>query len=185
MIQEYDKWFNVEFRDKCMKYDIEPIIDGDKKLVLVCAHTPDEKIQKDLLESVPAEQPHEFIERMKLVTVTMISFSLSQLNGVRVSPPPVLEKNKNNPRYFHLKVYGEIENDDPIWASIFKAFENDRYVDGYGIFVNDKKFRIWSRTVEAEVASHQGGNSITADDLLNLRIALETSTSVDDLLKNL
>ena len=181
MTHDYDKWYNLKFRDKCLKHDVEAVINGDNTLVFICAHTPEIGIQKELLEQVPETQKHEFVERLKLVTVATISFTVSHLPGLKLTPPPMFEPSKRNPRHLILSVSGDIEVEDPMWTSIRTALEKDNFVESYEIHLNGHSFVDWNRKIVAEIAGRvKSENTISSDDLVNLKISLETCTSVDD-----
>jgi hypothetical protein len=179
-------WYDKTFRDKCDKYDVEAIIDGNSTLVIFCAKLLDEGSQKDLLLSVPPTQKYMFKESMKTMTAAAVVFHAARLTGLSMDPAPVFEESKKRPRHVILGLAGEIEKDDPAWEHIQKILEKDKYVESFEIKLNGQALIDWNRKIASELSSRKPAeNAITEDDLLNLKISLEASQDVNDFIKQI
>lgn len=182
-------WFSREFNDKCAKLGIEPVMSRDGSAVrFVCPKLPDKKIQDEVLKDVPSEIKSEWKEDMKSSTEGSIQIICEQLRSVGVLKKITVDRPA--PHKLKLVLEGRedvLAKDGPAIETIEEILKLDAYVDCFEIIVNEEKVGSFNRSISTALANRGAPDrgKITEDDSVNLKILLETCSSVDDFIKNM
>lgn len=173
-------WFSQEFVDTCNKYFIEPISNG-KEVLFICPKIPPKDAQDRITKGLPKELPFRFIEGLR--SETTAGLKILMRNAVADTTRLKIEGRKVT-----VIIEGQsphLDRQSQVWEAINELMYQDRYVEEWEITLNGETILVCNKKVFEEIASRKEGKVILDDDVLNLRIALETSEDVLDFIKGL
>lgn len=177
--------WETNFINACSKYNIEPVqIDG--KMLFICPKMPSEEIQKEILSTFPKPEDvvYKFVEQPRMETME----GLKILFG------------KAGAKHAEMAIEGHtllinISSDSPVltetesdaWPVITQILRADPFVEGWVVKVNDTVMSQYDAKLAKMLENHapERIRSITDEDVLNLRISLETAQDVNDFINSL
>lgn len=111
--------------------------------------------------------------------------TLSSLKFILISNkiPYMLEEEN---RVLKITISTESVMEEFVKGEVTRIFKEDGYPVGWSLAINgekEPKFKVNFQVLEAMQGRDTSKGSIDSDDLMNLRIALETSESVDDFIR--
>jgi hypothetical protein len=173
---------NSSFLDQCLILNgSSPTTDQTekKKLVFICAKTPDNETLATLLDLVPNNLECLFIETVKSSTPLELAFLVQQSGGVMTFFEP-------KGHHVEIKIKGSLPpTDDPVWADVQEILVKDGYADSWEIKINDEKI-VYDAKMAREMESHNiRDRGFTDSDLTDLKIMLESTNTVDEFLATL
>ena len=174
---------NPSFLDRCLILNgALPIIDQSekKKLLFVCAKTPDNETIATILDLVPKNLECLFIESVKSSTPLELAFLVQQTGGVMTYFEP-----KEHHVEIQIKGAQLPPTDDPIWSDVQEILVKDGYADSWEIKINDTKI-VYDAKMARVLESHNiRDRGFTDSDMTDLKIMLESTNTVDEFLATL
>ena len=130
-----NQWFdNPKFRELCMQNNIEPVITGEDRLVLICPKLPDKQTASAFAEMIPKGMAWDFAEGLSTMTISaikmmlamyrvpMVAFKFSGDGKVVLMTPP-------------LKASTATQSGSPLWDLIVGVLQRDPFTQAYEIRV--------------------------------------------------
>jgi len=136
-------WFNNEFIEACLSRHIEPVIDGNGKLTLICARVPSQEEQAKIQGLIPQGQEVSWKEGVRQYTYACLKYALQTAGAYAV-------RLTNLPGH-RLRIEVRTSEDNPnmvpeFWAILACLLRKDPYINGYEIILND--VRVWDSMSE-------------------------------------
>jgi hypothetical protein len=169
--------WQTDLMRKCMEHNIQPIINDDK-LVFVCAAKPSRRIQEQLKAYLPDPGQSEFIEHVKPQTIEKIS---ELLKGTDVRNLNVKEESG---RKMTFRIACEEESSIP-FGDFNDLIIKDGFLDEWTIEAGNDTTTYNKKVMQALKSNCCKDTGIQEDDILNLRILLESSDTVEDFIKSI
>jgi hypothetical protein len=176
--------WELEFNQLCNDNAIEPVLDGNKFL-LVVPKMPSKEVQEKIRAVVPDTINFEYTEGPKVVTTA----GLRSLFANAGAQEATVQIDKHS---LTITIKSEspvlTEQDSQVWPLVRQFLLADKFVEGWKILVNDTVMSEYDRQLATTLASQtrpERDRGFTSDDLLNLRIALATSQDVNDFINSL
>lgn len=176
--------WELEFNQLCSENAIEPILDGNKFL-LVVPKIPSEEVQRKIRAVVPETINFEYSEGPKMVTTaglrSLFANAGAQEAMVQIDKHSLLITIKSESPLL-------TEQDSQVWPLVRQFLLADKFVEGWKILVNDTVMSEYNRQLATTLASQtrpERDRGFTSDDILNLRITLENCKSVDEFINSL
>jgi hypothetical protein len=177
-----DKKWQEEFNDLCIKYKMEPIVDGSDYLIVV-PKIPSQDIQNRLRAIVPQEIQYRYLESAKLSTTLSLKVLFHQIGGVTASA-----EMKGHTMIF--KIDGEspalTDEESPVLNAIKTILNADAFIENWKIILNGTT--IYDSKLNKMLAMQvrpERDICPTKDDILNLRITLETCQDVEEFINSI
>ena len=130
-------WFNRDFIQFCLGYDIEPVINGDEKLMLVCPKIPSQEVQQAILKWVPQDQPSEFKPFLRTMTRSLIGILVAS-NGAKGVDFGFKD---NHGVMVNVVAPSGMTFSDDMWNKIAYLVKNDPHTETFEIYLNRKIVR--------------------------------------------
>jgi len=165
------EWKN-KLLDKCNALRIEMAEDKEKnnKLIFICPKMPEEKTKIELIDLLPKELPYDFVEGIK--QSTLIKLKAVTMNFGIYSANVTGSKNMS----FIVNSAQSEEVKEKIFEAVDGIFRDDGFFEGWKIKINNEE-RFYFPTVDIGA---KRDTRIRKDDILNIKIALNTTTSVEE-----
>ena len=173
-------WFSKEFIKACEQYDIDPITNGNEVL-FICPKLPPQDVQDQIVKGLPEKLPFRFVEGLRSTTTAGLQILIRNAgaNSMKAS----VEGRKV---IIHLEGQSpHLDKGSEVWNTINTLMLADRFVEEWEVSLNGETVLSCNKKICAEIADRKEGKVILDDDILNLRIALETSEDVMDFIKGL
>lgn len=162
----------------CFEHGIEPVqfmTDGTRRIFeAVSARKPDESVTDELKELLGEGVELLLSEGMKPSTYQALTSLYGRLGPVRV-------EHGSQGRALQVNITGQVMTDDP--EGLFQAVDailiRDGYYDTWTVTVNGEESRTVNLVIDREIASRKERDAIiNGDDVLNIKIALESTQDV-------
>ena len=173
------KWYE-QLCMLCSAKKIETIVGNDNKIHLFCAELPDGKEKESITSLIPNDCQYEFHHSIKETSLLALRHLLTMAEARSF-------KMRNENRCLTLDIDGQIPDDHPAWAEINKVLTMDGYYKRWTIAVNGSEYYTYDPVVAEDHQKNQDNHEriIKDDDVMNLKIALESTDSVDEFLKQI
>jgi len=194
-------WLSREFNKKCQGLGIEVAYDTKTSRVrFICPKTPSEKVREDLLKEVPSDVKYEWAEELKKTTVLSLDMVFSQLHSAQLLEKASLERPSPHRVKIDLELSKMVTSNESASGMVTEKFfskdskaikyiesllQKDGWPDFYEIYLNGNEIASFNRVGIEAVSQGKNRSRITKSDVDDLTIALETSGSVEDFLKQL
>lgn len=135
------QWFdNPRFRSLCQQNRIEAMINGNRKLVLLCPKYPGQEVEKQFKELIPEGQAWEIV--MGLSTPIMATIKVILLMyGITDVGFKSLPGNKAIIEIFDVsKKNMATQPGSPLWRQVAAFLERDPFVQSYEIIVDNEVY---------------------------------------------
>jgi hypothetical protein len=132
---DINEWFNPEFINTCLSYNVEPQLTGNS-LRLYCPKAPPESIKSKILKLIPSGQPAEFIACLSSYTRAAITVYFG-LHGAKESKIRITPGNG-----VVLDARGSAGNsiltdpENPVYGRMVYILKQDPYTEQYIIRYN-------------------------------------------------
>jgi len=166
--------WQFELLTLCFKFNCEPTQDGSK--VLIMSPKGLGKTEQDLIrQAIPEEIPIEFKQGPRMSTIMAIKQILAAVGAQG--------EFRSETSKAEIEITG-IDQLHPIWKDVDKIIKRDGFFKSWTLKVEGTEVT-YNPEVAKALESHTNvrSHSITKEDISDLGILLNASTSVDDFLK--
>jgi len=168
-----------EFREACADHQLDYKLLGDNKITFFCSRTPDPSLKKMIVSHLPKGWKYKFQECPRQSTIDTINTLVNQIRmGMTLSE-------SSHGLEIHLHPPRDVELPQELIESLASLVLNDPYYDVLKIKVNTKVVYGFDRKIADLISSQSGERPINNDDLLNLKISLETCQTVEDFINSI
>jgi hypothetical protein len=174
-----------DLADICRDNTMEAMTTPDGAIILVTPKMPPENVQAKIKQTIPQSVHYEIKEGPRIVTTEGLRMFLGQAGASSV----LLSTKKHT---LIIEISGEspllMEKESPLWDGLERLLKHDPFVEGYEVLVNGQVILEYNATAaKALETSKKPERDIcpTEDEIMNLRITLETSNDVLDFLEKI
>ena len=168
-----------EFREACFENHLEYRVLGENRIKFFCSKAPDPSLKKKIISHLPKGWKSVFEECPRQSTINTINSLIDELRmGMSVT-------SSKRGIEIHLHPPTHVEFPSDLINSLAQIIQSDHYYDRVTIKVNAKIVYGFDRKIADLLASQSGDRPINNDDLLNLKITLETCQTVEDFINSI
>jgi hypothetical protein len=164
-----------KFLSACSKHEAEASYD-DNAIVLRSPYDLAEEAKAEIAGTLPEGVTLKFIAAPKSSTITDIR---NLLDSVHAPGEATTE-----PGSATIRVEG-IEEDHPVWGELSNVLRKDRFFKSWKFIVNGKEMVVNPKVVDEIEKNARLRARFGDDDMLNLKIALESTQDVNDFINSL
>lgn len=176
---------NAKVFQYCFEHGIEPVqfmTDGTRRVFeAVTARKPDGSVIEQLKELLGEEVELLLSEGMKPSTYQALTSLYGRLGPVRV-------EHGSQGRALRVNITGQVMTDDPegLFQAVHDAILRDGFYETWTVTVNGEESRTVNLVIDREIASRKERDAIiNGDDVLNIKIALESTQDVLEFLESI
>jgi len=165
--------------EQCVKYGVEPVLENNQ-VFLLCPKLPDTPVQEQITELIPQTIKRKFIESPKQSSYTIVKSILGSFGG------RTAKFNQSRDLVLEVTGSGSITKEDcSVWEEVHAVLKKDGYWKSWEIILNNESRGIYDTKLTEEIIKNKTREfGFSKDDILNLKIQLETSTC-DEFLRSL
>jgi len=176
---------NTRIFQYCFEHGIEPVqflTDGVRRVFeAVTARKPEKGTIEELKNLLGEGVELALSEGMKPSTYQALTSLYGRLGPVRV-------EHGSRDRELKVVITGQVMTDDPdgVFQAVHDAILRDGYYDSWTVTVNGEESRTVNLVIDREIASRKERDAIiNGDDVLNIKIALESTQDVLQFLESI
>lgn len=167
-------------REILKKFPYMEIVSSDRgRIEIYLPQEPNEEVKNVIRQIIPDDVDYGFVVGLKPSTIDQLKFLIIQ-SGLGLVIFKVFKTG-----HVHLQMIALQDDPDeshPIWSDLAAVLYKDGFPDTWEIAIGKTK-RTWYRKVMDEIRT--AVEPITTDDILNLKIILNTTQDVNDFLTQL
>jgi len=163
--------------DVCAKNDLE-IVPSEGVLLIVGAHMPSAIIQSSI-EALMAGHPIQFVETFKQSSAIRLREVFARAGAASFAMAA-------NKRAVEIRVQGPIDKTDIPEPEVSDVMVKDGFFDTWTVALNGEEvYKTSAQAIRACEGHNIRERIINNDDIVNIKILVESCDSVDELLKKL
>jgi hypothetical protein len=161
----------------CKKYGFEPVNTGETLIVAV-PKMPEEEIQKEIKSIIPEGINYTFREAPKFSTMEALRTLFANVGAITLAM--MVKKHK---LMISIRTESSIltDKDSDVWDFVRSYLTKDKFIEGWKVMVNEEVMSEYDQKIDKALQGRLPREiGVSKDDILNLRIALETCQDVNE-----